>query len=88
MRFSNIFRILFVCLFLAMNVSCGDEVAPVKQTVEQNVSIVLSVDKTSLETADIRVRHDGLNDISWVYLNTSDLDTDADELIDSIYETS
>ena len=83
MRITNILRILFVCLFLAMTVACGEDVAPVKQTVEQNVSIVLTVDKTSLETADIRVRHDGLNDISWVYLNTSDLETDADELIDS-----
>lgn len=83
MKFSDIFRILFVCLFLAMSVSCGDKVSPVVETVQQNVNIVLSVDKTSLETADIRVRHDGLNELSWVYMSTSDLETDADELIDS-----
>ena len=84
MRFTDIFRTLFLCLFITAAAACGKEGDPVEQEqVENNVNIILSVDKTSLETADIRVRHDGQNDLKWVYISTSDLESDADELIDS-----
>ena len=84
MRFTDIFRTLFLCLFITTAAACGKEGDPAEQEqVENNVNIILSVDKTSLETADIRVRHDGQNDLKWVYISTSDLESDADELIDS-----
>lgn len=54
---------------------------PVPQ--KENVSIVLDVDQVSLESASIRVRHDGTADVLWVYMNTSDLETDARLLIES-----
>ena len=50
------------------------------------VTFVLSVDKVALEMADLRIRHDGNNDLQWVYLNTDDLETDADQLIDAVVE--
>ena len=84
MRFTDIFRTLFLCMFITAAAACGKEGDPAEQEqVENNVNIILSVDKTSLETADIRVRHDGQNDLKWVYISTSDLESDADELIDS-----
>lgn len=50
---------------------------------KENVSIVLDVDQVSLESASIRVRHDGDADVLWVYMNTADLETDARSLIES-----
>lgn len=50
---------------------------------KENVSIVLDVDQVSLESASIRVRHDGDADVLWVYMNTTDLETDARSLIES-----
>ena len=54
---------------------------PVPQ--KENVSIVLDVDQVSLESASIRVRHDGDANVLWVYMNTADLETDATLLIES-----
>lgn len=50
---------------------------------KENVSIVLDLDQVSLESASIRVRHDGDADVLWVYMNTADLETDARSLIES-----
>ena len=85
MRFTEIFRVILLSVFIATAVSCKDDIKPVNQeTVEMETKMVLSVDKTSLETVDIRVRHDGTNDQNWVYISTADLETDADELIDAV----
>lgn len=82
MKISVFFKIFALSLFMTSLVSCKENIEPDKEAVEQSVSIVLNVDKVSLETADLRIRHDGTDDMKWVYMHTSDLETDADELID------
>ena len=47
------------------------------------VKIMLDVDQLTLESASIRVRHDGPLDFNWVYMNTADLESDASSLIRS-----
>ncbi len=51
------------------------------------VSILLDVDKLTLESANIRVRHTGDADMAWVYVVTPDLDTPAEELIEEKIES-
>lgn len=82
MNISRFFKILALCICLAAVTSCKESVEPDKEVMEQAVSIVLNVDKVSLQTADLRIRHDGTDDMKWVYMHTEDLETDADELID------
>lgn len=83
----NIFRLdvilkLLVALSVFMLAGCekeqGDSGVPTDE-----VTIVLDVDKVSLESASIRVRHDGPTDFLWVYMNTSDLESDAAWLIEN-----
>ena len=47
-----------------------------------DVNILLDVDKVTLESANIRVRHTGDADLAWVYMITSDLETPANDLIE------
>ena len=42
---------------------------------ETDVNILLDVDKVTLESANIRVRHTGSADLAWIYMITSDLET-------------
>lgn len=51
--------------------------------VDEDVRFILKEDAVDLTTASIRVRHTGSPDVMWVYLQTQDLDTPADELIEA-----
>lgn len=70
---------LILVFSLAAFVGCekGNEPVPQKEV----VSIVLDVDQLSLESASVRVRHSGSADLLWVYMNTTDLESDAASLI-------
>ena len=84
MKFNNLFKIFFLSVLLVSFVSCKEDVAPDSVEVVDEVTFALSIDKIALEMADLRVRHDGNNDLKWVYMNTDDLETDADQLIDAV----
>ena len=43
---------------------------------------MLDVDKVSLESVNIRVRHEGTADMLWVYMHTDDLQTSAQQLLE------
>lgn len=53
---------------------------------KEDVSIMLDVDQVSLESANIRVRHNGSVDVLWVYMNTDDLESDPLLLIEDKIE--
>ena len=81
---SNIIRLevilkLILVFSLAAFVGCEKGNDPVPQ--KEEVSIVLDVDQLSLESASVRVRHNGSADLLWVYMNTTDLESDAASLI-------
>ena len=50
--------------------------------VAEDVRFILKEDAIDLTTANIRVRHTGSSDVMWVFMQTQDLDTPADELIE------
>ena len=80
-----ILKLIAVISFFTFFMGCEKaQDAPIVQ--KENVSIVLDVDQVSLESASIRVRHDGAADVLWVYMNTSDMETDATLLIQSEIE--
>lgn len=82
MKLNRIFAALFLGLCLSFVMSCDSNETPDKEIVVDNVNFSLGVDRATLQTADIRVRHDGDADLKWVYLYTADLESDPDELID------
>ena len=80
-RFDVILKLLFALSFTAFLGCEKQEDVHVSQKGE--VAIVLDVDQVSLESASIRVRHNGPEDFLWVYMNTSDLESDSSSLIAS-----
>lgn len=72
---------LILVFSLAAFVGCEKGNDPVPQ--KEEVSIVLDVDQLSLESASVRVRHSGSPDLLWVYMNTTDLESDAASLIEN-----
>ena len=82
MKFAHFLKALLLGVLIVLSASC--EKAPEGGVLSpDDVTITLDVDKLSLSSANIRVRHDGSADLNWVYLLTSDLTTDADQLIDA-----
>ena len=82
MKFAHFLKALLLGVLIILSASC--EKAPEGGVLSpDDVTITLDVDKLSLSSANIRVRHDGSADLNWVYLLTSDLTTDADQLIDA-----
>lgn len=82
MKFTDIIKILFLAFAIMISVSCEKEEDRASDLTDK-VTITLDVDKIGLESASIRVRHDGAADQLWVYLMTEDLTSDADALIDA-----
>lgn len=81
MKISSIIKFLVAGIMMASFVAC--EKAPEQiAEIPDEVSIMLDVDKLSLESASIRVRHDGAADMLWVYMVTSDMETSATDLLE------
>lgn len=80
-RFGVILRVLMLIALLPF-VAC-DKVGEGVVSDEDQVNIMLDIDKLTLESVSVRVRHDGPADFNWVCMNTSDLETEASELIES-----
>ena len=80
MKLTNILKTLILALAMILSASC-EKVAEQTNGNSDAVTITLDVDKLNLESASIRVRHDGAADLIWAYMMTDDLTTDADVLI-------
>ena len=77
-------KILQMILAIVMSVSffgCQKIADTVEQNTTQSVSIMLDVDNVNLESANIRVRHNGGADVLWTYICTSDLESPAAQLL-------
>lgn len=81
MRYFDILKTIFLCAMMAMVVSCEDEVNVGQPSVDEDLTFILKEDAVYLNTASIRIKHTGNEDTQWVYMNTDDLTTDADQLI-------
>ena len=71
---------LFTVLSIFTFVGCQNQIdGPTLQ--EDHATIMLDIDKLTLESASIRIRHNGPSDMLWVYMHTDDMETDAAHLI-------
>lgn len=82
MKFTTILKALIASTLLASFVSCDKAPEQTVENINSEVSIMLDVDKVSLESVNVRVRHNGDADMLWIYMLTPDLDTSADVLIE------
>ena len=81
MKFEHILKSTLVCISALLLWSCDNKLPDVGSTLNEGLSFILKEDAVNLQTASIRVKHNGTEDTQWVYLQTEDLTTDADQLI-------
>lgn len=84
MKYSSIIRIFASFIIMTISFSCKDPLTQNEGPQTDDVLFQISVDKLTIATADLRIRHDGDQDVKWVYHYTSDLEVDPDELIESL----
>lgn len=77
----TLLKLLLASVLMLSFVSCEKTSDQVVETIDE-VNIMLDVDNVSLETVNIRVRHDGAADMLWVYMLTPDLETPAQTLLE------
>ena len=81
MKLTGILKSTFVCVAALLLWSCDNKLPKAEETLNENLSFILKEDAVYLQTASIRVKHNGPESTQWVYMNTLDLTTDADQLI-------
>lgn len=81
MKFSAILKVLLAGMMLVSFAAC-DKTAEQSVEVADEATIMLDVDKVSLQTASVRIRHNGTSDMLWVYMLTQDLESAARPLLE------
>lgn len=82
MKLTTILKALIASTLLFSFVSCDKAQEQTVENINSDVNIMLDVDKVTLESVNVRVRHNGNADMLWVYMLTDDLETSADALIE------
>lgn len=73
---------LLICLISLVLWGCAEKLTGEEQVaLNEKIEFILREDAIYLQTASIRVKHNGPESTQWVYMNTEDLTTDADQLI-------
>ena len=81
MKLTTILKVLLVGTLMVTLSGCQQSDPSEGNITANDTTILLDVDKITLESASIRVRHTGPSDLMWVYMLTSDLDTPAATLL-------
>lgn len=81
MKYPSILKVILAGLLVVSFAACEKTPEQIVETTDQ-VTIMLDVDKVSLESVNIRVRHEGAADMLWVYMYTADLQTSAQQLLE------
>lgn len=79
MKFTDILKVFLLGLALSVFSGCEKETEPV--ALPEDVAISLGVDRVTLGSAQIRVRHQGSESVCWVYMVTKDLEADAEQML-------
>lgn len=80
MKFTSILKVFSVALVSILLMGCEKETEQTTGPVS-DVTISLDVDKVTLESASIRIRHESDADMVWAYLLTQDFESDAESLL-------
>ena len=81
MKLRNIFSVLLASVVMLSFNACDTLPGDVNSSVVEDVKFILREDAIELNTAAIRVKHNASADVMWVYMQTEDLESDADVLI-------
>lgn len=87
MKAIDILKVILTCTLSLVAISCEDVIETTEQTLQEDLTFQLKEDAVYLNTASIRIKHNGTEATQWVYLQTSDLTTDADQLINERVNT-
>ena len=73
---------LLICLLSLVLWGCAEKLTGEEEVaLNEKIEFILREDAIYLQTASIRVKHNGPESTQWVYMNTEDLTSDADQLI-------
>ena len=81
MKIRNIFSVLLASVVMLSFNACDTIQNDVNSSVVEDVKFVLREDVIELNSSAIRVKHNATADVMWVYMQTEDLETDANVLI-------
>ena len=81
MKLRDIFSVLLASVVMLSFNACDTLPDDVNSSVVEDVKFILREDAIELNTAAIRVKHNASADVMWVYMQTEDLESDADILI-------
>ena len=81
MRIKNIFSVLLASAVMLSFNACDTVQGDMDSSVVEDIKFILREDAIELNSAAIRVRHNASADVMWVYMQTEDLESDADVLI-------
>lgn len=82
MKITTILKAILIGTMMLSIYGC-EQPNPAEENVNSTgVEILLDIDKVTLGSANVRVRHTGPADMAWVYLITSDLETPATVLLE------
>lgn len=84
LKFTSIIRTAAALILFAAFTSCKEDLPQTQEPSYDDVAFSISIDKLTIASADLRIRHDGDQDVTWVYYHTSDMETDPDELISAV----
>ena len=82
MKITTVLKALLVATMMVSFYGCQQSESTEENVTATDVAIMLDVDKVTLGTANIRVRHSGDAEMMWVYMLTSDLQTPASVLLE------
>ena len=78
----NILKAFLATVIAILSLSCEKQEQQGDVNID-SITISLDVDEVTLASASLRVRHNGGSEATWTYVVTSDLESDADALIDA-----
>ena len=81
----NILKAFLATVIAILSLSCEKQEQQGDVNID-GITISLDVDEVTLASASLRVRHNGGSEATWTYVVTSDLESDADALIDAKVE--
>lgn len=81
MKLTTILKALIVGTMMISFSGCQQSNPAEENVTNAETAILLDIDKVTLQSANIRIRHTGDSDLMWVYMLTKDLQTPAAELL-------
>ena len=79
MKLKSIFSVLLASVVMLSFYACDAIQNDVNSSVVEDVKFILREDAIELNTAAIRIKHNASADVMWVYMQTEDLESDADK---------